>query len=218
MQELKETLSAEWIVCLDGADDSRLPEMTSYPDATVANRHKSGISIARNRCLASASGNMIAPVDADDIIVPHGLGVAEETIKHDQSIGWCSYASQDLNIGHEKSRVVGSSVDRRWDVSECRQYFINKSESGEDNWFDAFRANCVVYLADVLCSVGGWGGMPILEDLDLLFRVNRNHTGYQTSDVGILRRLHPSQTTKTDTYLDEKPVWTKHALYQQSNA
>ena len=207
---LKKITNAEWIACCDGFPVEDLEINEIYPDIKLENTKPEGIAMSRNRCLAAASGNMIAPIDADDIISPHGLGTAAETIKYDRHIGWCGYASQDFDATHQKARIIGEDAEKSWSINECLEYFLELS--GEDVWFDAFRANCVVYFRDALEKAGGWPAMPILEDLATLFRVNRKHTGRQISNIGILRRQHKRQTTRTDNYLTEKIIWTRFML------
>ena len=58
---LKKITSAEWIACCDGFPVEDLEINEIYPDIKLENTKPEGIAISRNRCLAAASGNMIAP-------------------------------------------------------------------------------------------------------------------------------------------------------------
>ena len=120
---LKKITKAEWVVCCDGFPVEDLEINGVYPDVSLENSKPEGISISRNRCLASVSGNLISPIDADDIICPHGLGTAAETIKYDNKIGWCGYASQDFDATHQKARIIGEDLNKFWDTNECLEYF-----------------------------------------------------------------------------------------------
>lgn len=70
-------LELEWILVVDGPGP--VPELPSgMPEVRIIRLPEwSGISAAHNAALAQARGDLILPLDADDLLVPEGLGEIE---------------------------------------------------------------------------------------------------------------------------------------------
>ena len=200
-------LEAEWIVALDG--HSELPKLPRSPDLVLASPRVYGASSSRNRCLASVSAEMVATVDADDVCIPEGICKAATRI--DENTGACGYASYnfcnslgDINMFSEDTKHL--TKNKTWQPGEIAEYYFSM-RNAETRWFKPFRSNCAVFSTDALMDAGGWSAMPVLEDLHLLMKINRESSVDQITDAGTWRRLHQKQTSQAETYLQERQYW-----------
>jgi glycosyltransferase involved in cell wall biosynthesis len=73
----------ELIVVDDGSDDNTAAILTAYGSTiTVLNQPNRGVSAARNRGIAAASGQLIAFLDSDDLWLPRKLSTQVEFFKN----------------------------------------------------------------------------------------------------------------------------------------
>jgi glycosyltransferase involved in cell wall biosynthesis len=77
---LNQSLPAhEIIVCDDGSTDDIDGALAPYRDRIVLlQQENAGAASARNRALRAASGQFVAPLDSDDVFLPHRLEVLGE--------------------------------------------------------------------------------------------------------------------------------------------
>ncbi len=88
----------EYLVVDDGSSDrtAELVEAVADPRVTVHRQQNAGASVARNRAIAAAKGEMVALLDHDDIWFPERL---ERLVGHLDANPGIGYASTDMYVG-----------------------------------------------------------------------------------------------------------------------
>jgi len=162
----------ELIIVNDGSRDNTASVLEKYTDnvrITVIHQENGGVSAARNKGIAHATGNYIAFLDADDVWEPCHLEIMAELIK--------KYPSAGLYGTFTRTELVNGDV-----ISECN-YFKDKKESDvcledffaayhEDKSAKLFTVITTCIAADALQKAGGFPvGCAIGEDLELSLRV-----------------------------------------------
>src|SRR5690606_36431267 len=84
----QEWLNWELIVVNDGSNDGTANILDSYSDPRIKVIHQtnSGVSKARNRAWDEASGDLIAFLDADDLLTPRILAARAELLLNDPEL------------------------------------------------------------------------------------------------------------------------------------
>lgn len=201
-------MEAVWVVGLDGFRE--IPSLPRQPDILLRSDREHGAASTRNRCLAYTETEMAAPIDADDLAEPEGIFAAAAEMRSNRDLGACGYASPNFNKSRGDINLgdFGSGQNRTWQPGEIWREYASQPDT-PDRRFSPFRANCAVFRADALTEAGGWTAMPVLEDLDMLLKINKTFPVGQTDKTGIWRRIHPQQTTKNIGYFQEKAAWNK---------
>ncbi len=110
---MRQTLSDwELIVVDDGSTDGTGAVLAGIIDARVLvlRQERGGPSAARNRALAVARGEFVAPIDADDIWLPRKLelqvAAMERVADAAVAYGWTDFVDEDLRPLHGDGRAV----------------------------------------------------------------------------------------------------------------
>lgn len=94
----------ELIVCDDASDDGTLDWLKDIPDARVkvlSHSERKGAAVARNTCLASADGVLVAYLDSDNLWHPRYLEIMTEQMQRMPG-NVCAYASYlDVDVEHK---------------------------------------------------------------------------------------------------------------------
>lgn len=110
----------ELIVVDDGSTDATLDTLSAFQSETnddrivVLRQQQMGPSAARNRGLAQARGEFVAPIDADDIWLPHKLERQLEAIRRIPraavAYGWTDFVNENWEplYADERATVEGN--------------------------------------------------------------------------------------------------------------
>ena len=92
----------ELIIVDDGSTDETAAVLAGIDDARVVvlRQERAGPSAARNRALAVARGEFVAPIDADDIWLPRKLELQVEALRRQPdaavAYGWTDFVDEEL--------------------------------------------------------------------------------------------------------------------------
>lgn len=141
-----------------------------------------GIAGTRNRLVSLAQGTYIAWQDADDISLPHRIARQVDLLESNPDVGICGASYQVFN-------ETGPLRIRRFppDDATLRKMIFKASAISQPTAM--IRKTC-------LDEAGAYDGTYInCEDLDMTFRIGRNHKFANVDDVLVHYRLHGEQTT-----------------------
>lgn len=101
----------ELIVVDDGSTDGTLQVLAGIDDPrlSVMSQERKGPSSARNRALAQAKGEFVAPIDADDVWLPYKLELQRSALTKRQdaavAYGWADFVDEQTNPMYPDSRA-----------------------------------------------------------------------------------------------------------------
>ncbi|MDE6285932.1 MAG: glycosyltransferase, partial [Muribaculaceae bacterium] len=73
----------------------------------VIHAHNGGMSVARNRALATATGECVFFVDSDDVIHPRAIEIlAREIEERDADVAWSAYTHSPGGLSDRSGRVI----------------------------------------------------------------------------------------------------------------
>lgn len=101
----------EIVVCDDGSTDRTTTIAAAHPRVTVVRQENAGCGAARDRAIAEASGELIAIVDADDILLPRHLAALVDAYdRHPGTIATADFYFLDVsNFTRGRRRYSGTA-------------------------------------------------------------------------------------------------------------
>jgi GT2 family glycosyltransferase len=212
---LRQTLPAhEVIVVDDGSIDGTAEYLQgAYPSVQVVRQANAGVSAARNRGVACATGEWVAFLDADDIWLPDKLQQQWALLLQQPEAelvcsGWLSWTCSDPTPPAALLEALASERDdpERW--------------GGPTGWIygDLLLACCVwtstvVMHQALLARTGGFDtGLSIGEDLDLWLRASRLTPIARVPRPLALYRQHGANTTRRAPAVNHQAMVVKRAV------
>lgn len=195
----------EWIVQADngsaGAVYDALPldARISFGDNGPV---RLGAGPTRNVALARARGDWVQPLDADDLLLPGALAHIVDTSAAAPEVHWLFSQANDLLPDH---------TQRSYRPRLAPMGFIPAGHFTA--WMDAHGgqipvpATAVSYRTTTLRALGGWGALPIGEDIILLAVVTALTDGWQSPQTTWLYRQHGGQVSREPNFA----VWSSQA-------
>lgn len=181
----QDTAPREVIVVVDGATDNTAALVEAYGrHVTGIHQSNSGVSAARNRGVAAASGSYVAFLDADDVWLPRKLGRQLEIMRD----------RPDLGLVYSGYQIAGPSLDTS--VSETQ--FVHPTEAVRNTllleppgiWVSS---TCLIPKS-VLEAVGGFDArLSTSADTDLAVRIGLRYQVDGAPEALAVYRQHESQ-------------------------
>jgi GT2 family glycosyltransferase len=192
-QELPAGWTLEWLVQEDSARPSLADAINAFPFARYqANGEHLGIAPSRNLALGRSTGTLVHPLDSDDMLLPGCLAVAIEAFRTHPSIGWVATQAYDLMPDGSHRSFAPLIEPGPVPAGFVATYYFSKADRVAGHGRLPFHPACTTLRADLVHALGGWGGLPRLEDLSLITAITDLAPGYFTPEVGFLRRRHDS--------------------------
>jgi glycosyltransferase involved in cell wall biosynthesis len=152
----------ELLVIDDGSTDdtvAAIADLVGSGRLRLLQQENRGISRTRNRGFAEAKGDLVAFVDADDLIRPDALAVALKTLKETPGARWCM--TDVLRVRKDQERVIPTE----WPVGEDPVHAILR---------DNFVARGFLFERTLLQEFGGYSeALQGREDWELFIRLFR---------------------------------------------
>lgn len=178
----------ELIAIDDGSKDATLDILKSYQQnearIRIISRENKGIPYSLNEGINLAQGDLIARMDADDIMLPNRL---EEQVKFLDENPEVSMSSCHAYFINGKGKTIGVQKYTGFDsVEECKNTFAQrKIVLCNHPGFIAYK--------QALLDVGGYKDIPAAEDLDLFTRmVEQGNVLVITPQILLKYRIHGS--------------------------
>ncbi len=168
----------ELIVVDDGSTDRSAEIAGSFQEATVIRQDNAGPSAARNAGIAAARGELVAFLDADDLMLPHKLTAQVRYLTEHPDVG-CVLARQEV-------QVEAGVEPPPW---------LRPDRLVGDPW--GIQPLSAVVRRDDLARIGGFDeNLTHAEDQDLLFRLRAAGVRIEVlPEVVMVHRVHGSNMT-----------------------
>ena len=193
--------SWEWQVEIDGdttgeaaqhvrdliGDDARV-RVRSHPRTL-------GTAITRNLALAHARGDVVMPLDDDDLLLPGAIAATEGA--------FCEHAGPGAVFfgAYEYDTTAGIVVER---AAPLCGFGIQAPGTLERWWRDrgwsGLHWNAAAYDHRALLRAGGWPAVPTSEDLAAALFVTQSEVCVTMPDPSMVWRRFPGQMTQTDDH------------------
>ncbi|GMA38730.1 glycosyltransferase family 2 protein [Mobilicoccus caccae] len=184
--------NVEVVVCLDGATDRSGPIVDAHGDLVrVVRQENQGLSAARNAAVAASSGELIALLDADDVLLPPHVERAVDR--------WRARPVEKAYVTCNAFTMGRSGVVNR------RTVLPRKAPAADSHRLALLQRNIVsvlsVYPRAMHDEVGGFDTqMRVLEDYD--FWVRAAFAGwttlYETEPTALYRRTGTSLSAQRE--------------------
>jgi hypothetical protein len=189
----------EIIVVDDGsADNTGDVTRQAGNDIRYIRQENAGPSSARNRGIASASGDLIAFLDADDQWTPERIEKQLEVIRHDPDIVLVAGDMAEIDV---QGKIIVPTVLGKHSMLT---YFQELGGSPIPNALallmkiNFIPTGSVLVSKSALLTAGGFNtGIRYGEDLELWGRIAANHAICCLPEVLLLRRQHGSNATRS---------------------
>jgi glycosyltransferase involved in cell wall biosynthesis len=167
----------ELIVVDDGSTDNTSEILNSYQqDIKVIQQNNQGVSAARNRGLATASGRFIAFLDSDDLWLPQKL-------------------SRQVDFFNSNPDALICQTEEIWIRNNVRVNPKKRHKKPSGMIFEPSLALCLVSPSSVMIrpslfeKIGGFDEtLPACEDYDLWLRISCRHPIYLIDTPLIIKR------------------------------
>ncbi len=198
---IKETLDSiesqtfmdfELVVVNDGADETRLSQLLneySFEMILVNNPVNLGLPRSLNAGLEKCSGEYIARIDDDDLMMPRRLEMQVEFM--DNTPGVVSVFSNYSTINDKREKIGERSGDHNKDIYKTLLY----------------KGNCLCHSTlfarrSELLKLGGYDGqMTYAQDYDLYLRMIKSGEIYELADSLVCFREVPGRISKNKRLL-----------------
>ena len=199
---LRSVFAQQWpdlevIVVDDGSSDQSCRLIKeAFPEVHLLRQANRGAAAARNRAIGSATGDLIAFLDADDYWLPGKLKAQWEALAGHPAArmtytAWVVWDCDDPEpTDHLVASIAASSSEKRW--------------SGPSGWiYPDLLLDCAVWTSTVLVQrsllqeLGGFDEtLPSGEDYDLWLRTSRVTEIFRVPRPLALYRMHVSNLTR----------------------
>jgi glycosyltransferase involved in cell wall biosynthesis len=183
----------------DGSTDGSLAILQRYaardPRIHLKSRGNRGIAATRNELLFSAAGTLVAPMDADDVALPHRLARQVEFLRDHPDVV-CTGASYRIIDG------AGRLIHRGFPVVERDEEIQRLMLKGHC----AIHQPTVMFRRDAAVRVGGYDpSFRVADDLDLWLRLGELGALANMPEPVVDYRVHATSITYTlqETALSE---------------
>jgi len=198
---LAQTRPADEILVIDdGSTDKTVDVVRSFGDRVgLIMQANAGVSVARNAGIASATGDWIAFLDADDEWLPKKLALQAEHLERHPEIDWtCGNFYQQADGGSKRplAHRVGSEPAGTDVLDDYLQAYCNHLYA----W-----TTTVVIRRSVFETVGMFEpGMKRAQDNDLWFRIAYRFpkVGYLSQPLAVYHLDTPDSSTKINNSVD----------------
>jgi glycosyltransferase involved in cell wall biosynthesis len=184
----------EIIVVDDGSSDDTPAILERHaerdPRLVIMTRAKSGISAALNAGLARARGDLVARMDADDVMMPERLERQVAFLAEHPELGFCA-SSIDM-IDH-RGRPAGKYVAPINGLDDLQRFLRERR-------YFSFTHPTVTYRRKLVLELGGYNGnYEPCEDIHLFLRLlGAGHPGLAIRDPLLRYRIHGSSISGTN--------------------
>ena len=164
----------EVIVVDDGSVDDSAKTARSFQQIHYIYQSNQGAAAARNTGVAAAQGELIAFLDADDVWVPHKLGVQADYLLRHPEVGYV--VAKGRNFLESRTNPPG------WLTAELLMKEVS------------FLPSTLVVRKDIFYQVGEFDcSYVISEDTDWFFRArDAGVQGFVVPEMLLYRRIHDS--------------------------
>lgn len=178
--------NVEIVVVDDGSTDATPDVVEGYGDLLVALRQDNqGVSVARNRGVDAATGDLLCFLDADDLLDPRKIAMQVAAFEGEPTLDLC-----DCHTSYFWSPELAESQLR------------SDSRHGEEFWHDIIPGHISTWLftRDLWTRIGTFEpGKRFAEDVDWYARGKDIGMCRRTlPDTLTARRLHPGNVTAGD--------------------
>lgn len=204
-QELPDGWDWEWVVQEDGQTTTPF-QLIPTTDARISTgTGRAGrAAMARTLALGRASGQLLATLDADDLLTEGALARAITVLTQHPEIGWTAHAALDL---HPDGSLTGVDTDPPAGPIPPLAVFHSYEARAL-----SILGTTVTARTDLVLAVGGWPALPSSEDVGLLLALEAVSTGWFIPDVGVYYRQHSDQSTAHPAFQDQSEQDARRAL------
>ncbi|NMN97031.1 glycosyltransferase [Antrihabitans stalactiti] len=189
--------SWEWIVQEDGDTGVLESLLPADPRISIGSGRRGGAGVARTLALGRASGELTKALDADDLLAPGALARDIEALDASPDIGWSTCRALDLLPDGTTVDFDGAPADGRVPSGTLFEYWHQNS----------YRLQVVpgtlCIRTDLALALGGWMALPASEDTGLLLAADAVCDGWFSTEVGLLYRQWPGQSTAQAAHTDD---------------
>lgn len=180
----------EVVVVDDGSTDRTAEIAAAYDGVRVVRQENRGLSAARNAGVAASTGEVLAFLDADDVLLPRKLEIQVDPLFADEEIG-CVLASQEL-FSEDGSEPPAWALE------------ADASGSGWIEWIEGLDTPADLYPVTMVLArslfdeVGGFDEtMGHSEDVDIILRLIESGVKIaRLPDKVVRRRVHAGAMTQ----------------------
>jgi glycosyltransferase involved in cell wall biosynthesis len=182
----------ELIVVDDGSTDDTSAVAAQYPDVRCLRQRNLGESEARNRGAGLAGGEFLLFLDADDELTPDAIRTSVQCLREQAD---CAYVYGHQQLIDSSGLVITTNPERSAMFQTCLReadayaYMLRVH--------NPLRApGAILYRSDVVRRVGGFAPeFRAGADLDLNFRITREHPICCNDRIVLKTRLHDANAT-----------------------
>lgn len=194
MQRLPKGWSWQWLVQEDGHTGRPLAELPSDPRISTGTGRPGGAAMARTLALTRATGSVIRPLDADDVLTEDALLRDIQILTGHPELGWVVSAGLDLLPDGTRTAAPNDFPAGALPAGEIYRHYA----AGMHRVI-----SCAVSArTDLVRAVGGWGALPAAEDSSLLLAMEAVSPGWMITEPSMLYRKHPTQSTQRREFRD----------------